>query len=638
MARMPSIPAMPAMSAMSAMHSGAPSEQQQPAPKKNSKVVKQLAAIDQSLKVEREHIKVPWIKTTQAHTVFGIVILANAVFIGVDVELGIEGFNWPMWITESIFLILFCVEISLRLAAERPHYRSFFDAWGCFDFAITLIGCVDAWVISLIFGSVEENALSSLNVLRMFRLVRLVRLVRVLRMFSELVVLVQTIGSSIMAVAWMSLLLFLVMYTGSIVTVLLIGQPYKVVDPDVDKFFGSLSNALFTHFCVVTLENWPEIADVAMRHNQWWAAYFVGFIVFTNFALVNLMVGVIVQRIILLSREQETELASFAAESDQFRITLQTLFNSMEFNPDNEVSRQDIRELMKRSETHEIMSAFGINLSIPVKTLYTIMDLDRDGSTTFQEFFEACIRLCGSQHSVHSVFVQHDICQCRHDLLHRMGRIERTVSCLRDGEQTLPSPHATSEAEVRELLERMDRLGQAQDQMLADLAHLSSMKERARARIEAKVGGNVGASNAGGPSEEKLGQRAGGAEARRAVGSREASPERKKVNTFGIAEDAAAGRASPSRFRSRAALPRGGGAGQVPPEASMAGLLHRTGQEIGTCCIAEPLFALPPSAPGRPVPEERPHSSPAAHPDLRAANRRELEAEYRSKRDVAFLS
>merc|ERR1719240_3902 len=107
----------------------------------------------------------------------------------------------------------------------------------------------------------------------------------------------------------------------------MLGQPHKESE-DVQVFFGSLGSALFSHFCVVTLEGWPDIATAAIEIHPLWGFYFVFLIILTNFALVNLMVGVIVERIINFSVEQENAIDTFVAESDQFRSTLQTLFDT----------------------------------------------------------------------------------------------------------------------------------------------------------------------------------------------------------------------------------------------------------------------------------------------------------------------
>mmetsp|Transcript_101312 Transcript_101312/g.285691 ORF Transcript_101312/g.285691 Transcript_101312/m.285691 type:complete len:608 (-) Transcript_101312:126-1949(-) len=472
-----------------------------------SKAVVKLANIDKKLrKGASDDTVTPWIRTEKADLIFGLAIFLNAAFIGIDVELD-SGFSFPdgFWIIESIFLFVFLVELILRIMAEKPSYWRYFDAWGVFDFCVTILGIIDAWIVTPVMagsGNSSGNPLSSFTVLRVFRLIRLVRLIRVLRMqmFSELAVLVQTIGNSMRAVAWMSLLLGMIMYTGSIITVLLIGQPHAATNPAIKEYFGSLGSALFSHFCVVTLEGWPDIATSAMEVNRLWAVYFIAVIVLTNFALVNLMVGVIVEKIINYSVEQESAIESFVAESDQFRKTLQTLFDSADLDSSGTVTRADVRELLSDPRTQDIFQAVGINPNIPKHTLHTIMDLHHDGPTNFQEFFDACLRLCGSKNSIHSVFVQHDICECQQTLSLRLARLEEQVAACaprmrnrrpssaaaRDREtlrgassSTAPAARTPESEDVQEalhqLLDRMDQFGLVQQQIAAEMYALQEV-------------------------------------------------------------------------------------------------------------------------------------------------------------------
>mmetsp|Transcript_67343 Transcript_67343/g.161464 ORF Transcript_67343/g.161464 Transcript_67343/m.161464 type:complete len:621 (+) Transcript_67343:172-2034(+) len=395
---------------------------------RSSQVTRRLEVLDQRLR-SKDKPPPPWIKSEQADTILGIIIALNAAFVGVDVEFSDydDALKWPFWAVESCFLCVFLVEIILRMRAELPRIRNFFDAWGTFDVVVTVTGCLDAWVLTPLSGiGGEDNPMSSFTVLRLLRLVRLVRLVRVLRMFRDLVLLVRTLQESVSAVLWMCILLGIITYTGSILTMVLLGQQYP--DDDlVQQYFGTLGNALFSHFCIVTLEGWIEIAEAAMDKSALWAVYFVAMISLTNFALVNLMIGVVVEGILRFASEQETELNAFVAESEQFRTTLQHLWNHADLDINGETSREDVRQLLSQDETKLIMDIFGINLSVPPPMLHSIMGLCKDGRITFQEFYESCLRLCGSKKSIHSMFVQHDICECQRRLSEQLQRLEDKI-------------------------------------------------------------------------------------------------------------------------------------------------------------------------------------------------------------------
>merc|ERR1719265_2189266 len=86
---------------------------------RGSKVVTALARIEEDLK-EKEVVEVPWIKTSKADAIFGVVILANAAFIGIDLEFAPDGFSWGFWCVETVFLIVFFIELIMRFVAECP--------------------------------------------------------------------------------------------------------------------------------------------------------------------------------------------------------------------------------------------------------------------------------------------------------------------------------------------------------------------------------------------------------------------------------------------------------------------------------------------------------------------------------------
>merc|ERR1719215_693294 len=296
------------------------------------------------------------------------------------------------------------------------------------------------------------------------------------------------------------------------------------------------------------------------------------------------MVGVIVERIIYVSMEQENEIASFVAESEQFRSTLQALFNFADVgsgDSNGTVSRKEVRNLLNDPRTHEIMSAFGINLNIPHSVLYTIMDVDRDGDTNFQEFFDACMRLCGSKQNIHSVFVQGSICECQREMTRRLTTLEKDLDKLTlhgpaggGGGGGDPAALGSAEGVLRELLDRMDRFGQVQKNMFAEM---HALKEFAKMKSES----SGGSGSPGRPLE--------------------------------------------------ACVPRG------------PVVLQKAGRELGDCCSIDSLFSQRraglPIAPPRTLPLSPSNAEPIVHPgsarDVRERTRGALQAEFRQKRGEA---
>lgn len=406
---------------------------------RNSAVEKKLAQLELGI---RPDAKSAWIKTAKADSFFGLVILGNALFLGIDVSVSDSGaaVRWVMWFIETVFLIVFIWELYLRVRQELPDWRNFFDSWGIFDTAVTVFGCLDAWLFTLVLNaSSDENPLNSFAVLRVFRLLRLVRLIRVLRMFSDLVMLIETMVNSMKAIGWIALLLGMTIYVGAILTAIMIGIPYKG-NEDVDLFFGSMLKCIYSHMAVVTTENWPDYSGTAIEVNPLWGVYFVLIIIFTNFLLTNMMVGIICERVIIADAEREAEVSEFAAESDVFRSTLQTLFAKSDKDSNGSITYAELREMLQMPETRQILDAFGLNIGIPPKVLHQILRINREGPSSFEEFYDSCIRLCGSKGNIHSLFIQHDVNKSGDELLQRLEALEQQVQRALQQGRSFPSP------------------------------------------------------------------------------------------------------------------------------------------------------------------------------------------------------
>merc|ERR1719174_1898249 len=111
---------------------------------------------------------------------------------------------------------------------------------------------------------------------------------------------------SFAAVFWSFVLMMILIYVGTLFCVILL----KDVDgpPDIEKHFGSVAKGLFTHFQVVTLEDWPDISDSVMQAsgNSIWAVYFIIFILVTSLALMNLVTGVVCEKLYDQQEEEDT--------------------------------------------------------------------------------------------------------------------------------------------------------------------------------------------------------------------------------------------------------------------------------------------------------------------------------------------
>ncbi|HKG75635.1 MAG TPA: ion transporter [Aestuariivirgaceae bacterium] len=218
-----------------------------------------------------------------------LLIVLNALTLGIETsERAMAQFGTLLRLFDRVVIIIFVVEILARLIVQRSKF--FKDGWNLFD------ACV--------VGIVLAPATSAFSVLRALRVLR------VLRLITTVPALQRVVGGLIKALPGMSsiiLLIGLIFYVSAVMAVNLYGQDYP-------HLFGSLGVSLYTLFTIMTLEGWVEgvVNPIMQTHPNAWL-FFIPFIVFTTFTVLNLFIGIIVNAM------QEEHAKAEAAEREAER-------------------------------------------------------------------------------------------------------------------------------------------------------------------------------------------------------------------------------------------------------------------------------------------------------------------------------
>merc|ERR1719230_466717 len=112
--------------------------------------------------------------------------------------------------------------------------------------------------------------------MRVFRLLRIARIARLLHVCPELLLLVNGLAASLQAVFWVCLLLVVVIYVCSLFTAMQLGTDMS--NETLRYYFGSVQSSFFSHFMLLTLEGYPDIARAAgepVSSNWYWYLYIV---------------------------------------------------------------------------------------------------------------------------------------------------------------------------------------------------------------------------------------------------------------------------------------------------------------------------------------------------------------------------
>ena len=218
-----------------------------------------------------------------------VVILINAILLGMETSTTIMATAGPLVVAlDSLCLAIFVAELAAKLFALRGQF--FRSGWNLFDFVI--VG------ISLIPGAQTLSVLRALRVLRLLRVISVAPTLR--RVVEGFVNALPGMGSVI-------LLMGMIFYIGSVLATNLFGTSF----PD---WFGDLGASAYTLFQVMTLESWSMgiVRPVMEIHPQAWL-FFVPFILITTFAVVNLLVGLIVNSM------QDAHNEESNARTDEYR-------------------------------------------------------------------------------------------------------------------------------------------------------------------------------------------------------------------------------------------------------------------------------------------------------------------------------
>ncbi|UWQ18109.1 ion transporter [Jannaschia sp. M317] len=210
------------------------------------------------------------------------VILLNAVILGLETVPPVMARFGPLLTAlDTACLAIFVAELLAKMIA---HGRRFWvQPWNLFDFVI--VG------VALVPGSGPFSVLRALRILRVLRIVS--AFPRLRRVVEGFITALPGMGS-------VFLLMGIIFYIAAVIATTLFGAAF----PD---WFGNLARSGYSLFQIMTLESWSMgIVRPVMEVYPYAWVFFVPFIMVTTFAVVNLLVGLIVNSMQDAHAEEET--------------------------------------------------------------------------------------------------------------------------------------------------------------------------------------------------------------------------------------------------------------------------------------------------------------------------------------------
>lgn len=241
------------------------------------------------------------------------VIILNAITLGMETSsLLMQKFGSIILLLDHLCLAIFVAEIAAKLLVRRLKF--FTNGWSIFDFII--VG------IAIVPGAQGLSVLRALRILRVLRVISVApRLRRVVEGFIN----------ALPGMASVFLLMAIIFYIGSVIATKLFAGSFP-------EWFGSLGRSAYSLFQIMTLESWSMgIVRPVMEIYPYAWAFFVPFIMVTTFAVVNLLVGLIVNSMQDAHGEEEHK------QTDAYRDDVLTRLDRMEQHL-SELARQNAKK------------------------------------------------------------------------------------------------------------------------------------------------------------------------------------------------------------------------------------------------------------------------------------------------------
>jgi voltage-gated sodium channel len=241
-----------------------------------------------------------WLNSPKVTNVILAVIVFNAVILGLETsKTAMDMAGELIILADRLCLGFFILELSAKIYAQR--LRFFRSGWNMFDFAIIAIAVLPF-----------AQGLSVLRALRILRALRVVSISPALRRVVEgLVRAMPGMGS-------VFLLMAIIFYIAAVMATKLFGSSFP-------EWFGTLAASLYSLFQIMTLESWSMgiVRPVMAVYPYAWM-FFVPFLLVTTFAVMNLLIGLIVNSM------QEAHSESKTQEDEAHRLEITQRLGAIE--------------------------------------------------------------------------------------------------------------------------------------------------------------------------------------------------------------------------------------------------------------------------------------------------------------------
>lgn len=348
------------------------------------------------------------------HGVCSIVILLNAIYIGLNAQMEmakfLEGKDGSAFflIADILFSLWFLVEIIVRCIAGPwlwffgPEWR-----WNTLDTVLVFFSVLD---VLLSFqasfqasGGVSDSSpssLSSTRILRLARFVRLLRLVHAVRIFHTLRIVVLGIVDSIKSMSWVFLVVVSIVYAFAVLFLQGVVEFVATAgadDPEATDLidnFGDVFSGMLTLFMVITGGvDWSDVLR-SLKNTSWFYQFvFILYVFLMFFAVLNVVIGAVVNSTAdICHNDRDALVKSNQKRFEKSAKKLKEFFEEADVDNSGMLSWEEFSTHLESDAVKLHFQALEMEVA-QARSLFKILDADGSDGVGLDEFVSGCMRL-----------------------------------------------------------------------------------------------------------------------------------------------------------------------------------------------------------------------------------------------------
>jgi len=365
-----------------------------------------------------------WVTSSGFDYFFALLIVLNALYIGLQVELkahqvapqpgetpsrrGAE--HEIVDLVQYGFAFAFFCELVIRIAALRIKFFYNEDAaWNCVDFIIVSLSVIEVVMEFLLTTSNAPTNMSVLRLVRFVRIIRILRIIRIMRFFRSLRILIVSIFSTLKSLVWAMLLLIIIMYLFAILfTQAAVDFLAEAGDGanDADdqlmrKYFGTVPRSVATLFMTISGGmNWEAVSNGLSTIGWVYVVLFVMYVAFASFAVLNVVTGVFCQGAIETAQfDQDEVILEQMLSIDKYTEQLRALFMDIDSNHAGSITLSDFEGFMQDPGVQAYFQALELQVH-EAWSLFKLIDTEGTNELNITDFVEGCLRMRGTAKSL----------------------------------------------------------------------------------------------------------------------------------------------------------------------------------------------------------------------------------------------